>query len=849
MRCKFLNGEVGKFLPAGFLFVLVFSIPAAAQLCVTPVRSFGFPHRSGEYPVGGVILASDGYLYGTTVYGGSNTYGAVFRMNTDGAGYTVIRSLAATATDGRQPWAGVIEGADGFLYGTTWQGGISNVGTIFKLSRNGGGYQVLHHFTGTNGASPEAPLIQASDGRLYGTAPAGGMHDQGAIFCIETNGANFHVIRHFGAIPDDGANPADSVIEASDGRLYTTTLNGGAANNGAVVGVDKSGANYAVILSFAGGSGSGRWPLATVMEGSDGVLYGTTSYGSVSDRGTIFRVNKDGTGYLIMWHLGLVSGNLQRPRAQLMEAANGLLYGTTREGGGFGRGAIFSVDRSAPAFAVVHSFLPLSNGEGAANPVAPLIEGPDGTFYGTTERGGLEDRGTIFKYTRSGNTYATLHSQSFTGGDGYIAYGPPTLGPDGFLYGTCSFGGSNNAGIVFRCDAKGNFYSVLHHFRADPTDGWNPEGGLLAGSDSRLYGTCRRGGGVVNGIIRDQGTLYRIQTNGSGYTILHRFGAARDGRQPIGDLLEADDGLLYGTTAFGGTNDSGSIFRIEKSGAGYTLLYSFRPSPDAQRPTGGLTAGPDGRLYGATEIGGDHGRGTVFALNRDGSGYVILKHFGAPGDIAVPRSPLLLASNLALYGVTAVGSAAGTAAIFRINTDGSGYAALHSFPFLPSGAGNPFPSLVEGAASDGGIYGIDETGGAANLGIVYRFNPDGSNFQIVREFKAGDPGGNFPRAGLRRFGETFYGITFKGGEFGAGTIYRLAASRSPALSLSPTAAAPGSLAVRGPHGCSCQIQYAETLAPSSWQNLTNLNLTIAPSTFVDSAATNSARFYRALLTP
>jgi uncharacterized repeat protein (TIGR03803 family) len=840
MRLKFRRGIRGETYQFGvLLFALLLSIPASGQLCVTPLRSFGFPGQSGEYPFGGVIRGSDGLLYGTTHYGGSNSHGTVFRLNTNGFGYTVIHNFGAISGDGQRPVAGVIEASNGALYGTTWEGGISNFGTIFMVQKNGSGYQVLHRFTGAN-ASPYAALMQASDGKLYGTTFQGGLYDRGTIFSIETNGANFQIIHSFGSVTNDGSNPRDSVIEASDGRLYTTTVNGGTSNYGTVVGVNKNGASYSVLLSFGSGATSGRNPYATVIEAGNGVLYGTTTYGSQDDRGTVFRINKDGSGYQILWHLGVVSGNPQHPRARLLKAANGLLYGTGRDGGSVGRGALFSLNTNGTSAAVLYSFV-IGSGEGGVNPAAPLIEAPDGTFYSSSERGGYADRGTIFKYARAASKYTTLYSQNPTGGDGYISYGPAVLGLDGFLYGTCAFGGSNYGGMLFRCDTNGSNYSVLRHFRSDLNDGLNPEGGIIIGSDGRFYGTCRRGGGT------GQGTIYRIDPTGSGYAVLYRFAAGGDGSEPTGELLEAQDGLLYGTTVRGGTNGWGTLFRIDKSGSGYMQLYSFRPGPDAQQPNGGLTAGPDGRLYGSTTIGGNYGQGTVFVINRNGSGYAILKHFGAPGEISYPRTPLLLAANLAFYGVTYNGLPTPTATIFRINTDGSGYAVVRSFPLVLAGVA--LPRLVQGEGTDTGLYGIDEAGGAAGLGAVYRLNPDGSNFQIVREFKSEDPGGSFPRAALRRVGETFYGMTFKGGDFGAGVIYRLAPTRTPALSLAAHGPGRGDLAVRGPAGCSCQIQYADPLAPSSWQNLTNLNLTAAPSTFLDLAATNTARIYRALLTP
>ena len=141
----------------------------------TVLRHFG-PVASGRTPYGGLVEGADGAIYGTTVGGGASGLGTVFRMSKAGTTFTVLHSFSANAADGQNPYAGVIEGSDGWLYGTTTQGGSDNRGTVFKLRKDGSSYLVLHSFsaTGMDGDEPWGALVEGTGGALYGTTRAGG---------------------------------------------------------------------------------------------------------------------------------------------------------------------------------------------------------------------------------------------------------------------------------------------------------------------------------------------------------------------------------------------------------------------------------------------------------------------------------------------------------------------------------------------------------------------------------------------------------------------------------------------------------------------------------------------------
>jgi uncharacterized repeat protein (TIGR03803 family) len=368
----------------------------------------------------------------------------------------------------------------------------SNV-TNVQVTCAGGTESVLHSFGGlSDGASPEGNLVQASDGNFYGVTAGGGAHGNGTVFKITPSGTET-VIYSFGASPD-GANPYGTLVQASDGTLYGTTQAGG-AGYGTVFKITTAGVE-SVIYSF-GAPPDGANPYGGLLLASDGNLYGMTSAG--------------GAGY----------------------------------------GTVFQVT-TAGVEQVLHSFAASNDGN---FPESGLIQGADGNLYGTTHLGGAGSNfGTVFKISTSGATYKVLHSFG-TAGDGSQPYGSLVQASDGNLYGTTTVGGANNLGTVFKITTTGTGEAVLHSFGASG-DGANPYGRLIQGSDGALYGLTQAGG------ANSEGTVFQITTAGA-EAVLYSFGAAtNDGTGPKAGLLQASNGALYGLTPTGGTGNLGTVFEI-----------------------------------------------------------------------------------------------------------------------------------------------------------------------------------------------------------------------------------------------------------------------------------------------
>jgi autotransporter-associated beta strand protein/uncharacterized repeat protein (TIGR03803 family) len=370
---------------------------AATQTTYTVLRSFSTNGADGRNLYDGVIEGADGALYGTTEAGGSNNVGTVFKLNMDGTGYTVLRNFLTNGLDGHNPYSAVIEASDGALYGTTYGGGSNNAGAVFKLNKDGTGFAILRNFStnGTDGQNPYSGVVEGADGDLYGTTYGGGSNGVGTVFKLNKDGIGYTVLRVFNNADGNGRNPAASLIEASDGDLYGTTHDFGSTNFGTVFKLHKDGTGFTVLRSFTTNGADGHSPYSEVIEASDGDLYGTTFAGGTNNGGTVFKLHKDGTGYTILRIFSSTGNDGHSPYGGLVEGRDGSLYGSTQTGGNNNLGTLFKLNRDGTGYSMLHS-MTNSGGDGR-NPRGNLLQASDGAFYGTTESGGSNLVGTIFR--------------------------------------------------------------------------------------------------------------------------------------------------------------------------------------------------------------------------------------------------------------------------------------------------------------------------------------------------------------------------------------------------------------------------------------------------------------------
>ena len=375
-------------------------------------------------------------------------------------------------------------------------------------------FTTLHNFDGTDGDGLLAGLVQAADGNFYGTTAGGGASNVGTIFKITPEGALTTVLSFDGT---DGEAP-NGLIQSTNGKFYGTT--NGEGNSGGTVFRITPGGTLTTLASFDGADGTG--PFAGLIQGTDGNFYGTTYNGGAYNNGTVFSITPGGT---------LTTLHSFCQEVHQMICTDGSI------------------------------------------PMAGLVQGTDGNFYGTTSQGGAHSCGnsgygcgTVFKITPNG-TLTTLHSFAGYPTDGDGPYAQVVQGSDGNFYGTATYGGANacygrgtnGCGTIFQITPSGAL-TTLHSF--DGTDGEFPEAGLIQATDGNFYGTTYDGG-VKDGCEYGCGTIFTITPSGT-LTTLHEF-KPKDGEFPEAGLIQGTDGMFYGTTAGGGTDDDGTVFSLSVS--------------------------------------------------------------------------------------------------------------------------------------------------------------------------------------------------------------------------------------------------------------------------------------------
>jgi uncharacterized repeat protein (TIGR03803 family) len=379
------------------------------------------------------------------------------------------------------------------------------------------------------------------------------------------------------------------------------------------------------VHQFAGAPHDGA-NFSTLIHGRDGNFYGTTaSGGPINSRcvanlegcGTIFRMAPSGA-ITILYAFGVNGSSPVYPYSRLLQAADGSFWGTTTgQEDGRGAASVFQVVGGSTSF--ISELGGPSYGE--------LVQGPDGNIYGTTIDNGpgacswrsttcttSAGSGTVFKIT--GGSVSYIHT--FNGANGSKPYGGLVNGGDGSLYGTTRTGGGHGFGTIYKITPGGSL-TTLYSFRGGADGAYPAYSALIRASDGNFYGTTQHGGGAAN-----SGTVFKMTPAGA-VTILHGFTGvitrtgealpttAMDGLQPGGGLLEGPDGNLYGVAGGGGGFGGGTAFVVTKAGA-YTQLYAFDGSSQGGSPTSTLVLGSDGNLWGTAQYGGFYNRGTVFKM-------------------------------------------------------------------------------------------------------------------------------------------------------------------------------------------------------------------------------------------
>jgi len=372
---------------------------------------------NGTNPYAGLVADANGNLFGTTFEGGTANDGAVFEIVKASGGYlsTPTTVVNFNGTNGSEP-AGtpitLIGDANGNLFGTTANDGASGDGTVFEIVKTSSGYTstptILVNFNGTNGQSPFAGLIGDANGNLFGTTFEGGTANDGTVFEIVKTSSGYAstptTLANFNGT--NGANPYAGLTADANGNLFGATYAGGEFGAGTVFEILNTASGYAsaptTLVNFNGTNGSN--PQGALIADANGNLFGTTYLGGTFGYGTVFEIVKTSSGYAstLTTLANFNSSNGAQPTGTLIADANGDLFGTTFYGDPANDGTVFEIVKTSSGYASTPTTLANFDSTNGANPVAGLIADANGNLFGTTWRGGASDSGTVFELSGSG---------------------------------------------------------------------------------------------------------------------------------------------------------------------------------------------------------------------------------------------------------------------------------------------------------------------------------------------------------------------------------------------------------------------------------------------------------------
>jgi uncharacterized repeat protein (TIGR03803 family) len=516
---------------------------------------YNFPYSAvnGYYP-SGVIKATNGRLYGTTIRGGFADSGVFFEFDLISGILTKKGDLITIL--GQEPYGVPIQIDNGKIIGT------SNNGVIYQFDPITDVFSVATQFTQTNTNRLLSTFIKGPNGNLY--CPGSDMSFSGYGSIIEYNPLTQEYIkRHTFSGGLLGSNPGYRLFLASNGKMYGFTILGGSEYEGVIYEFNPSN-NSVVIKVQLNAPNEGQTPYGELIHAPDGKYYGTTFQGGIYNKGTIFCVNPLSKDFEIVHHFtGDVGG--KEPRSGMIIGDDGNLYGMTSTGGsGSNGGVIYKLDISTQEVSELYNFI----GTNGLQPWGNLLKVADGTFYGLVKHGGLYSNGVIFHFNPVSLDYQVLNHLQQPYYNGKYPLGHFTEGNNGKLYTVTYDGGAGTntyKGTIIEVDTNLLTSSVIHSF---DNSGFGPGKSLIMGTDGNLYGIASTYGTYYGGLI------WRYDISSSSYSIIHEFDDI-NGKTPSGSFIEGPNQVLYGVTSWGGTNNLGTIYSYDIPNDTLIKMFDF----------------------------------------------------------------------------------------------------------------------------------------------------------------------------------------------------------------------------------------------------------------------------------
>jgi uncharacterized repeat protein (TIGR03803 family) len=783
-------------------------------------------------------------LYGTTTSSAGSEDGTIFSIQTNGSDYQTLHTFDQGVDDGID-MAPDLTLVGSTLFGATEYGGTGDGGTLFSINPDGSDFQTLYSFAATGssaaynyGPAPVSPLTL--DGSiLLGITHTGGTAGDGTIFSVSGLVPNPTVSASNGVPSFALGSPAVAVdaglmVGSVDADLTgaSVTISPGTLQPGDTLNFTGqngiSGSYSGGVLTLSGSATPAQYQAAlesvtfsatstnaTTRSISIVVDDGNTTSNTAAEQMAIATplVTPSGTtntfligGSAVAVDSGIVvgygkpdlTGFTMTISAGTYQPGDALNFTNQNGISGSYAGGVLKLSGTATVadYQAALQSVTFSTTSTVTGTRAITIVGMDGSLDGGSAAESV-DVALPTPVLSVPFSNITGYTANYSVGTSQII-GANLTAVGSTLFGTAGMGYSGGNGVIFSVNPDGTGLTILHSFTGTDGDGANPMSSMtLVGST--LIGTTEHGGAYGDG------TIFSINTDGSGYQVLHSFGATKtEAQDPLAGLT-LDGSILFGTTIAGGSAGEGTVFSIHTDGTGFQVLHSFAGTDaNAQDYISGLTL--DGStLYGTTANGG-YGLGSVYSIHTDGSNYQVLHSFTEPVDEeGYPEAELTLVGST-LFGTTQSGGADGRGSIFSINTDGSDYQVVYSF----ADGGDPAGLTLVGST----LYGTTEYGGNDDAGTLFSIETDGTGFQQLYSFNFNTNGGYEPETGLVLLGTTLYGSTgidflSQGGLFSISDVTNYSAG-------GPAAAFDAGLTV--------------TLTPNS-TDLTGAAVTISPGTF------------------
>jgi uncharacterized repeat protein (TIGR03803 family) len=633
------------------------------------------------YPHGILCVCENGKMYGSSERGGVFDRGVLFEWDATLKLFT--KKIDFNPDDSIYYFASMMQAENGKFYAITYE-------AIIEWDSSTNVYKNIHYFQpfwDINGDNPKGKLVQASNGKIYGICEQGGQYNKGAIFEIDPVTLVYTKKIDF-QDPDYGVWPSCTLIEADNHKLYGFT--DGYSDDGSKLFEYDPETNQLVVKYIFNNALNGRSPVGSLTKGENGKLYGTTCSGGINGVGVIYEWDPITDIYSKKIDFDSSMSGVTYYASPLVQYGNGNFYGMFRDNKG-GREVIFEWDVTNNC--IKNQIIAYGDMMGQRI-YRDLILADNGKIYGVTSNGGQYDFGTLIELDPIEDSYS-IKNELYYSNSGSHPFGSLLTSENGKMYGMSSGKDIYNLsdGSIFEWDPK--TCNFQNKFDFDDKMGSHPKGSLMQASNGKFYGMTENGGAwfdETNSTYKAYGVLFEWDPVSEIYLKKIDFNNV-DGRNPVSNLVQANNGKLYGMTPYGGASNKGVLFEWDIDSNIYTKRIDFN-NINGEFPIDALLLAGNGKLYGTTPSGGLYSNGVLFEFDPLTKTYLVKINFDGFANGATPGGSLIQSTNGKLYGVTMGGGIYDKGVLFEWDPATENFLKVIDFDGLEKGSA-PYGRLLE----------------------------------------------------------------------------------------------------------------------------------------------------------